>query len=456
MDPGQRDDLAQVAGSELGAEFMGGVELWQAGAEAIADGMASSPSAAITGGGALAGWFAAGPTIVVGVDSALVLARVAGFVSYAEKWFIDLGISQSCDPNALIGPGQPSDPTKPFDGGTIHPSDRAPYTVEFQNVGSAAARTIEVDVDVPQLDASRFSLDEVHFGSLDVSMYKEHRRPDETQLWNGTATVPINGGTNTLHVAAAFNPNDSEDQVQNLAAHRLRVVFTGPPTSDQFGLIDPSSDILPPDTTPPQGEGFVSFSAPPKAGLTTVHQDPAQIYFDNNPVVPTNAWDNTITNDYPVQGLKFSISRSVVAKGDKFGMKLYDTLLGDVADPTANGMTVDLRIGGVNHVYSLPAQGWIKSGVVYKYRQAVLVNGARVILPGPLTSASFNIVSGSAVIAARGSQLADVLNAVPSSVEVLIRQPGVQQGYCVVFSGTPTQKKLTVTKPPPPRSQCPE
>jgi hypothetical protein len=251
-----KDDVTNILGAPGIGAWTGGMEVWLSGAQGLADEIIQNPlTAGPAAGTTLGGWIAAGPEVVGGITAGLLAADTAAFESLLFKFLLDLGITSPCDPNALVGPGMPTDPTKPFEGGTIHPNDRAMYTVEFQNVGTAPARRVEVDVDVPQLDASKFSLDEVHFGSLDVTMYKQHRPPDQTQLWNGTATVPINGSTNTLRVSAAFNPNDVQDDSQNLGPHRLRVVFTGPPLSDQFGQIDPSSASSRPTHRPRKGKG---------------------------------------------------------------------------------------------------------------------------------------------------------------------------------------------------------
>jgi hypothetical protein len=170
----------------------------------------------------------------------------------------------------------------------------------------------------------------------------------------------------------------------------------------------------------------------------------------------TNAWDNTITNDYAVAGIKFLLSKAAVAAGDKFTLKLYDSQLGDIADPTVNGMTVNLRVGGIDHVYNLPASGWSGGVGWYKYRQAGLVNGTRVKLPGPITKVSLNLIKGAMTIAAKGSALSAVVVVIPTAVDVRIRQPGIQQGYCAEFAGTPTTKRLAVVNRAPPHSQCPE
>jgi hypothetical protein len=58
---------------------------------------------------------------------------------------------------------------------------------------------------------------------------------------------------------------------------------------------------LPPNATPPEGEGFVSFSVDLKEGLEsgTKIRNSATIVFDINPPIRTNAWENILDTEAP-------------------------------------------------------------------------------------------------------------------------------------------------------------
>lgn len=59
---------------------------------------------------------------------------------------------------------------------------------------------------------------------------------------------------------------------------------------------DPLAGFLPPDITPPEGEGHVMFSVAPRSGLPsgTAIRNKARIFFDYNPAIETPEWVNTI------------------------------------------------------------------------------------------------------------------------------------------------------------------
>lgn len=59
---------------------------------------------------------------------------------------------------------------------------------------------------------------------------------------------------------------------------------------------------LPPNTSPPNGEGWVSFSVSPKAGLSTsaAISESAQVFFDYNPPVDTQSILRTLDSSAPV------------------------------------------------------------------------------------------------------------------------------------------------------------
>jgi hypothetical protein len=69
---------------------------------------------------------------------------------------------------------------------------------------------------------------------------------------------------------------------------------------------DPREGFLPPNITPPEGDGSVLFTVKPKEDLPTeteVHNS-ASIVFDTNPAINTPAWLNTLDNDKPASQIQ--------------------------------------------------------------------------------------------------------------------------------------------------------
>lgn len=74
---------------------------------------------------------------------------------------------------------------------------------------------------------------------------------------------------------------------------------------------------LPPNVTPPEGEGFVRFSVELNEGLTsgTVIENRATIIFDMNPPITTNTWVNVLDFEAPVttmSGIAYSAGDTLI------------------------------------------------------------------------------------------------------------------------------------------------
>jgi len=65
---------------------------------------------------------------------------------------------------------------------------------------------------------------------------------------------------------------------------------------------NPLAGFLPPNTTPPAGQGSVVFTVMPKAGLATgtIIRNQASVVFDVNAPIATPLWSNTIDSTPPV------------------------------------------------------------------------------------------------------------------------------------------------------------
>jgi hypothetical protein len=375
-----------------------------------------------------------------------------------------------CDPNDLIGPGHP-DPTDNnptvTDGGPIHAGEDALYTVDFENIGSLAVRKVAVDLQLSQqLDASRFELQSARLGSVDVSMSELPTPRSSVRSWTGHATVPINGTTNELTVSARFNP--AETPADDLPARGLRVQYAAPPLYDVIGMLDTSSDILPPNTAPPAGEGFFTYVAPVKKELpvgTEVYQSPATIRFDpdQRPAPPapidTKAWKNTVSGDYTVYGKGIKIQNNPVTAAQAMKLELLDPALGNVGNPRAGaGLAITVTLdSGVKATYQTNPSGWYplnytRSGAVRIWRYRGVLDDQHAI-----SSIFFDTVRGKFKVAGKGAAVGLSLVSVPHDASIVVTNGGSR--FCADFKAInirrpPTTTKFLVTKAPPPTA-CP-
>jgi hypothetical protein len=162
------------------------------------------------------------------------------------------------------------------------------YAVHFENLAtaSAAAQIVVVtdQLDVQKMDLGTFQLGPITFG--DFTLLPE------------PATQSFTGGIDLrpdqdLEVAVTA----SLDKSTGLVTWRFTSIDpeTGQVTDD------PDAGFLPPNVTPPAGEGSVVFSVMPKNGLATgtAIRNQAQVVFDTNGPIATPTWLNTIDKDPP-------------------------------------------------------------------------------------------------------------------------------------------------------------
>jgi hypothetical protein len=158
------------------------------------------------------------------------------------------------------------------------------YVIHFENLDTATAPaaivTVTDPLDVAHLDLDTFSLGPISFGA-DVTLVPE---PGHSGF---TGSVDLRPAQDIV-VAV----NASLDKATGILTWRFDSIdqATGQSTED------PAKGFLPPNVTPPAGEGRVSFSVKPKAGLAsgTTICNQASIVFDDNPSLSTPNWCNTI------------------------------------------------------------------------------------------------------------------------------------------------------------------
>ena len=162
------------------------------------------------------------------------------------------------------------------------------YTVYFENKSDASAAAQEITItdqlDKEKMDFSTFGPGTIAFGEKQVSPKAGLReyskevdlRPSKDLIVRINVILDKDTGLVTWHLIAID------------------------PTTCELPE-DPSLGILPPNKTPPEGEGSVIFTIMPKKGLATGTEvrNKATIVFDVNPPIDTNEWLNTIDNTKP-------------------------------------------------------------------------------------------------------------------------------------------------------------
>lgn len=190
---------------------------------------------------------------------------------------------KSRDPNDKFGPAGVG--AARYVGG----SSPMPYAVAFENKPDATAPAQQVVVtdqlDSNKLDLATFSLGPITFGNIQVVP-----PPGLSQY---STDVDLRPATNLI-----VRINAGLDTTTGLATWR----FTSLDPATMLPTTDPLAGFLPPDTSPPQGEGSILFTVTPRSGLAdgTQIQNQATVVFDQNAPINTPAWLNTIDATPPI------------------------------------------------------------------------------------------------------------------------------------------------------------
>jgi hypothetical protein len=185
----------------------------------------------------------------------------------------------SRDPNDMTGPAGVGESKY------LSPKYNAAYTVHFENVAesTAIAREVRVvDKLVEGIDVHSVCLQEIAFGGCHVTV------PANQSFYETRLSL----GTNLLADVTGF-----VDVRRREIRWTLRAIdpATGePPESAQMGL-------LPPNDATHRGEGYVTYTVQPMAGVRTgtVITNSAVIVFDNNEPIETAPVWNTIDAGAP-------------------------------------------------------------------------------------------------------------------------------------------------------------
>ena len=171
---------------------------------------------------------------------------------------------------------------------TLAVQQAIPYSIRFENLSSATAPAQQVVVSDPlslaTLNPATVSLDAITFGNIRIVPPPGLRsyatqvdlRPAKNLLVNVSAAVDLFTGVLSWYFSS-IDP------------------ATGQPPAD------PLAGFLPPNVTPPEGEGSMLFTVLPKNGLAggTQISNTASITFDDNPAIVTGAWLNTVDGNPP-------------------------------------------------------------------------------------------------------------------------------------------------------------
>ncbi|MFT3681502.1 MAG: M43 family zinc metalloprotease [Ferruginibacter sp.] len=169
------------------------------------------------------------------------------------------------------------------------------YNIYFENKNTATAPAQEV-VIIDTLDKSKFDLATFQLNSFGYSGSSKAYIPAGFTAYFSVDTLRRSGKPNLL-----VKTDAKLDTVNGILTWRF--LSLDPQTREL--LADPLDGFLPPNITSPQGEGFVSYSISPKAGLPhgTAIKNMATIYFDNNAPITTNVFLNTLDKVSPVSAV---------------------------------------------------------------------------------------------------------------------------------------------------------
>ncbi|MEW6620576.1 MAG: hypothetical protein AB1422_14765 [bacterium] len=205
-------------------------------------------------------------------------------------------VVQSIDPNDKASPtgfdpeGTPQTQCKRFIPADVPLS----YMVFFENLPTATAYAQEIKISdqlSPNLDTSTLIFNNICIGGMVIDL------PEDTQQIS----------TSTIFYPGTWSGGTPETDTVRLniqaslsATETLQFRLEGRDLST-----NELSDLLPPNSNPPNGEGWVSFSIKPKNNLPSGTQikNKASIVFDINPPLDTPEVFNTIDSGIPTSSM---------------------------------------------------------------------------------------------------------------------------------------------------------
>ncbi len=198
---------------------------------------------------------------------------------FVEKYIhkTEIRIVSSFDPNEIIGPNGFSDENY------LNNKVVFPYTVFFENVDTATANAVEVNV-FDTLNVEHFDFETFQFGTIRIGERTINLSPNQQ---NFTLDYDMRPEINTIvRINGVFNPDNGVIHWNFLSLN--------PENMDVH--FDPDLGFLPPNVDGVSGQASASYSINRKADLAhgTVISNRASIIFDFNEPIITNTWINTI------------------------------------------------------------------------------------------------------------------------------------------------------------------
>lgn len=193
------------------------------------------------------------------------------------------GISGSADPNDKVGSRG---------AGTAHyltGAEPLRYVIFFENLATATAPAQIVHIN-DQLNGTLLDLATLSLGPISFSDTTVAPPPGLSEF---TKEVDLRPAQELLvRIEAALN--------KETGALTWQFTTLDSTTGEPLDPSDPRG-FLPPNVTPPEGDGSVVFTVNPKAGLSTGTEirNQAHIVFDVNAPIDTPEWLNTIDNTKP-------------------------------------------------------------------------------------------------------------------------------------------------------------
>ncbi len=190
---------------------------------------------------------------------------------------------QSFDPNAKYGP------TGYQTQGYINNQKTMSYTINFENADTATApaQTVIISdtLDKNVFDLSTFEFDHIYVGGAWYEV-PAHRKE---------FVIDYNLPADTSNILRVSAKLDTANKI-------IKWWFMTLDKRTRRETTNALAGFLPPNTTHPKGEGWVSYKIMLKGGLAhnTQIKNRSAIYFDNNAAILTDYWTNTIDKFKPV------------------------------------------------------------------------------------------------------------------------------------------------------------
>jgi hypothetical protein len=191
----------------------------------------------------------------------------------------------SFDPNDIVGP--PGVGPERWIGRDA----TLPYMIRFENVATATAPAQGVFIS-QMLDAD-LDLSTFRFGDVAIG----------NRVFTMSGVGPTRSATFDLRAEAGVLVRVEAELIE--PARLLLWSFVAVDPESGQTPADPRVGLLPPNTTPPLGEGYVTYTVSPRGDATTGTRIDARarIVFDSNEPIDTPPIFNTVDADPPVVGL---------------------------------------------------------------------------------------------------------------------------------------------------------